>query len=300
MLYGAATVIDHRNFMLKIPSLSKKNRTELIDYLSQAGSWSNDRNETLWRSQKLAWIIATIAIFIAFCEAVALIVMLPLKTVVPYTLLVDKQTGYVQQLKPLEQQSVAGDKTLTQSFLVQYVMARENFDIDALQADYRKVALWSSGPARTRYLASVQASNPESPLASLPRSALIKTTVKSVSQLSANTAMVRFDTIRIDETGRQAPRQPWVAIIKYRYSSAQMNIEDRYINPLGFQVLKYERNSEVIPAIEAPVKSAEFDNTGQVSVLGSDPALRDQAQKLNDARGLQKTGPSQPRASPVK
>ena len=50
----------------------------------------------------MAWIVATVALVVALFEALALIVLTPLKTVVPYTLLVDKQTGYVQELKPLD------------------------------------------------------------------------------------------------------------------------------------------------------------------------------------------------------
>ena len=66
---------------------------------------------------------------------------MPLKTVEPYTLLVDRQTGFVQALEPLEPERISADTALTQSFLVQYVIARESFDVDTLQANYRKVAL---------------------------------------------------------------------------------------------------------------------------------------------------------------
>ena len=69
------------------------------------------------------------------CEALALILLMPLKTVEPYTLLVDRNTGFVQALKPLDPAEVAPDTALTQSFLVQYVIARESFDIDTLQTE---------------------------------------------------------------------------------------------------------------------------------------------------------------------
>src|SRR3546814_4386960 len=93
--------------------------------------------------------------------------------------LVDRQTGFVQQLKPLDAETISADRALTQSFLVQYVIAREGFDIDALQSDYRKVALWSSGSARQTYLSDIKVSNPDSPLARLPRSSRIDVEVKS-------------------------------------------------------------------------------------------------------------------------
>src|SRR3546814_19231102 len=77
-------------------------------------------------------------------------------------------------------------------------MAREGLDIDMLQSDYRKVALWSAGRARDDYLAGIQASNPDSPLMRLPRSSLIEADVKSVTPVSDDSPMVRFDTWRRD------------------------------------------------------------------------------------------------------
>src|SRR5690606_18548869 len=135
-----------------------------------------------------------------------------------YTILVDRQTGYVQALDPLNPARISGDAALTQSFLAQYVIAREGFDIASVRGDYRKVALWSAESARSSYLALMQGSNPESPLARLPRSATIEVRVKSVSPVGRNVAMVRFDTQRRDIGGQAQPPSAWVAMIRYRYS----------------------------------------------------------------------------------
>ncbi len=64
--------------------------------------------------------------------------------------MVDRQTGFVQALKPLDTQLVSGDKALTQSFLVQYVIAREGYDRSTLQADYRKVGALVDRPSASR------------------------------------------------------------------------------------------------------------------------------------------------------
>ena len=165
---------------------------EALDaYYAESGSWAQDRQDALRGSRRVAWIVAGVAVLVALCEAVALVALAPLKTVVPYTLMVDRQTGFVQALKPLDAQMISSDRALTQSFLVQYVIAREGFDIDSLQDDYRKVALWSAGPARAAYIAGMQAANPDSPIARYPRSAMIDVAVKSVTSIGATVAMVR-------------------------------------------------------------------------------------------------------------
>jgi type IV secretion system protein VirB8 len=229
--------------------MKKVTREALDAYYHEAGSWAEDRSDSLRASRRIAWLVAAIACVMALILAVVIIALLPLKTVVPYTLLVDRHTGYVQALKPVDAEKIAPDTALTQSFLVQYVVAREGFDINELQTNYRKVSLWSAGAARSDYTSSVQVSNPASPLASLPRSSIIDVQIKSVSSLGSNTALVRFDTQRRDTGGRVLPAQSWVSVIRYRYSDQPLELADRFINPLGFQVERYHRDQEALPTI---------------------------------------------------
>lgn len=231
----------------------KKSTREALDaYYQEAGSWAADRQDALRKSRRTAWIVAGVAVAVAISEALALAFLAPLKTVVPYTLLVDRTTGYVQTLKPIEAQTIAPDAALTQSFLVQYVIARESYDIDDLQTAYRKVVLWSGDQARTEYMAGMQVSNPASPLSRLPRSTIVQTRVKSVSPLGGNVALVRFDTQRQDPGGQMAPPRTYVAVIRYRYSAGPLQTADRYINPLGFQVVRYHRDAEALPPAPPP------------------------------------------------
>lgn len=228
------------------------------DYYRRAASWADDQLEGLRASRRLAWIIAGAAFGIAALEAVALVALAPLKTVVPYTLLVDRNTGYVQVAKGTRPDAISADEALVQSLLAQYVIAREGFDIAGIQGHYRKVALWSADAARRDYLAGIAEVNPESPLRRLPRATIVAVTVKSVSAMVGNAALVRFDTQRIDEGQAGGVHASFVAVIRYRFVGAPMAIEDRLINPLGFQIISYRRDQEVLTPLNppAPVRPA--------------------------------------------
>lgn len=237
--------------------MNKPSKQKLDDYYREAESWSADRERDMTASRKLAWIIAGVAAAIALFEAIALVMLVPLKTVVPYTLLVDRQTGYIEEIDPLDRSRISPDSALVRSFLVQYVTGRESFDIDSLNTTYRKVALWSADSARSRYIAEMQASNPQSPLAALPRRAIVQTQILSVSSLDNNSSMVRFTTTRTDPGGQPQPPQHWAAILHYRFSNAGMSAEDRMTNPLGFQVTRYRRDAETLPeAVPAAAATA--------------------------------------------
>ena len=220
-------------------------------YYAEAASWSNDVHGALRASRKLAWIVAICVGTVATIEAAALVIMMPLKTVVPYTITVDRQTGYVETTQGLKPGLLSQDSAVTQAFLVQYVLAREGFDASDLQANYRKVALWSFGDAKTQYLRSMTTSNPASPVRTLPNTTVVQPTIKSISLLSRNSALVRFDADRHDYGAPTGDRQSYAAVIGFRYTGAPMKMGDRFLNPLGFQVTTYRRDSEMIGSTAA-------------------------------------------------
>jgi type IV secretion system protein VirB8 len=224
----------------------------LEEYYQEAESWSHDRQQAAQRSVRVAWIVAAAAVLIALLLAIALALLIPTRRDVPHVLLVDRQTGYVQRLNPLETETIAADAALTRSFLAQYVIARESYHPSSLQEDYRKVGLWSAEQAREQYVSLMRSENPANPIASLPRGATIDVEIRSVSALSDDTAMVRFSTARTDLGGREQVAQHWAAIVTFRYSAADMTAQDRLTNPLGFQVTRYRRDAETLPEVVAP------------------------------------------------
>lgn len=240
-------------------------------YYARSAGWAEDRQDALRLSRRVAWLVAGIAAGIAVLEAVALALLIPLKTVVPYTLLVDRTTGYVQMLKGTSPDSITADGALTQSLLAQYVIAREGFDIAMIGANYRKVALWSGEPVRGEYLAMMPATNPASPLQRIPRTSVVAVHVKSVSPLGPNTALIRFETERLDQGQLNGPREAFVSVIRYRFSGAPMALDDRLTNPLGFQVTHYRRDQEAPPPDTvgarafAPAAAARPDQAPQPS-----------------------------------
>lgn len=225
----------------------------LEEYFAEAQKWSADREDLLRSSRRTAWIVASIAAAIALLEGLALVLLTPLKTSVPYTVLVDRHTGYVEVLQPLDQKLVAPDAALTRSLLAQYVTTREGFGFDTVRADYRKVALWSAGEARSRYMTAMQANNPLSPLVLYGRRGLVEVQILSVSSPGQNTALVRFTTTRADSEARGQPPQFWAAVLSYRFTSLGMTASDRLQNPLGFQVIRYRRDPEAAPPSSPPI-----------------------------------------------
>jgi type IV secretion system protein VirB8 len=224
-----------------------KEQAEAARYFAESRSWAVDRLEALKTSRRRMAAVAIGAAALSIVEGLALIALLPLKTVVPYMVLVDRHTGYVQAIDPTGRSALARDDALIQSLLVQYVEAREAYDAGQVRTAYARVGLWSAEAARADYQRGMNPGNPESPIARYPASTVIEASVKSVSPIAPGTALVRFDTIRRDGDAPAGPVQPWAAVIRYRFADAAMSTADRFHNPLGFQVVRYRRDAEALP-----------------------------------------------------
>ena len=232
------------------------NWTDRAAYYREASSWAADINGALKASRRVAWIVAGAALVVAVLEALAIALMMPLKTVVPYTILVDRQTGYVETVKGLQPGKLSQDAAVTQSFLVQYVLARETFDVADLSDSYRKIMVWSDTGSRAQYQNAMARTNPASPLNLYQPTTVINTTIKSVSLLTPTSALVRFDTTRLEGSAISGERRAWAAVIVFRYTGAPMTMGDRFLNPLGFQVTHYRRDAETAAGSAAPLDGA--------------------------------------------
>ncbi len=234
----------------------KNDRTsDRAAYYAQGETWAQDVQGSLRASRRRAFIVAGAACLIAILEAFALVALAPLKTVVPYTITVDRQTGYIETAQGIRPGALSQDVAVVQAFLAQYVLAREIYDVTDLQANYRKVSAWSNGAARDQYVKYMQRANPQSPVNVNDPATVVKITVKSISLLSRTSALVRFDAERNRGGTNAVERLPYTAVIGFQFTGEPMRNEDRFLNPLGFQVTAYRRDAES-PSLSTNLQAA--------------------------------------------
>lgn len=218
--------------------------TEQSTYYATAQSWADERVVAERRMRRAAWIVAGVAGALALLLAVIVAILLPLKTVQPYVVTVDRQSGAVEVAATLSGGRLTENEAVIQAHLANYVRVRETFDATDLSTNYRRVQLLSAPPVRSAYVAQMAAGNPASPLRTLSPGDTVAVQIKSVSLLSPGTALVRYDAERSISGGRAVTSGAYVSAISYGFSNAPLRLEDRFENPLGFQVTRYRRDSE--------------------------------------------------------
>jgi type IV secretion system protein VirB8 len=218
--------------------------SERDEYFAAARTWVNSNAKASTREARIAWRVAAGASSIALLLAIALVLLVPLKTVQPYVLTVDRNTGSVEAATTVAEGRLSQNEAVIKAQLAGYVIARETFDATDLAEQYRRVQVLSAPPVARSYVAEMAPNNPSSPLKTLNRGDTVAVRIRSVSLIGDNAAMVRFTTTRTASGAAGGQTSDYVAAISFGFSGRPLRTADRYVNPLGFQVTRYRRDEE--------------------------------------------------------
>jgi type IV secretion system protein VirB8 len=206
--------------------------------------WYYDRYQSA-RVNGNRWFVVAMILGALACTAVAGIVALtPLKSVQPFLVEVSNTTGETRILKQFDSASFGPSEAVTKAFLARYVIARETYDPQDLKESYRTVRLMSDPAEGLRLDGQLSPTNPASPLNRYQTHTVRTVRVRSVSLLNARTAQVRFASTEVMRTAKS--EATWVAIVSFRFVNLPESEEERFLNPLGFQVTAYRIDQEVV------------------------------------------------------
>ena len=221
---------------------TKVEKSNFTNYLNEARSWETDKVKTLEKSRKVAWIIAISAGVLAFLSVIAVAMLTPLKTAVPYVIRVDNATGAVDIVTSQVDSKTNYDEIMNKYHIQWYVRWREGYSRSLISDFYKNVGLTSSREEQNKYAQLINPKNPESPINVYGDEATINITIKSTSFIKENVALVRY-TKELNQ-GSSSTLSHWAATIVFQYTGTPMSEQDRAINPLGFQVIEYRNDPD--------------------------------------------------------
>ncbi|EAK4088020.1 type IV secretion system protein [Campylobacter jejuni] len=198
------------------------------------------------KSNKRAWLIAFISIFIAIISIIAVVLLTPLKTIEPYVIRVDNTTGMVDILTMLDEKEIKANEALDKYFISTYVKAREGYYYDLLNQDYLLTQLMSSEKVANEYRALYEGDNARDQI--LKNSNEVSVQILSIVLGESNgvkTATVRAIITTKNLTSKGTTQATKVITLSYDYILAKVSEENRFLNPLGFKVLTYRIDDEV-------------------------------------------------------
>jgi len=206
--------------------------------------WFYDRYQAARIQANRCFVIALLFGILACLAVTAIVVLMPFKTVQPFVVEANTASGEVRVLKPFDAMQLAPGDAVIKSFLAKYVIARETYDPQDLRESYRIVRLMSDSKEGLRVDSWLATTNPSSPLNRYQNHTVRSVRVRSVSFLNARTAQVRFASTETLQTTKKEDN--WVAIVSFRFVNLPEGEEERFINPLGFQVTAYRVDQELV------------------------------------------------------
>jgi type IV secretion system protein VirB8 len=233
---------------------------EMESYFTEARSWDSDRSAQFKRSAQAAWLTAAAGWVCAVAGATALAVLVPLKRVDPFVIRVDNTTGVIDVV-PVYAGSTTMDEAVTRYFLTHYVGVCERFNFATAESDYEECGAFHSPQRNQAWYALWTASNPASPLNVHKDGSSVRVQVTSVSFFTRASGLSDLAQVRYLKASQQGPGAEesvthWLATVQYAYAEPAKDPRTRRWNPLGFKILDFRSEPEVIADRAVATRSA--------------------------------------------
>jgi type IV secretion system protein VirB8 len=222
---------------------------QLPAFFGEAQCWEADRMSRIENSEKRAWFVARCSLLLSGISLIAIVAMLPLKTVVPYLYGIDRQTGEVTLMDAANQRQIVGNQDLLDKhFANAYVVSRDSYDWKLLQSDYNDTVAFSSPQVARDYAARFDGARAVNKVwgPNVERRVTV-TSIQLAPDSIGKKAVVRYTVQQRNlQTNVPEPLEHYIATIAYEYHPNRTGKEQDLIrNPLGFTVTGFRADPEI-------------------------------------------------------
>lgn len=219
------------------------------------------------RSEKRAWMVATVSMIITVMTAGGYYYMLPLKEKVPYLVMADAYSG-TSTIAKLEAnfggRTISTSEALARSNIARFIIARESFDLSIIgQRDWNTVSAMGVTNVVNEYRALHSANNPLRPLNTYGKLRAIRINILSITLIGGKGqpykgATVRFQRTVYDKNSTVSTLlDNKIATMGFVYQdNLEMSDSLRVENPLGFRVTDYRVDNDYSSLPAAPAGGA--------------------------------------------
>jgi type IV secretion system protein VirB8 len=236
-------------------------------YYAEARSWETDRVVNAERVARRAWWVAGAGWIAAIASSIAILGLTPLKRVEPFVIRVDSTSGVVDVV-PTQNEGANTTETVTRYLLTHYTQVCERFNFATAESDYEECGAFNSAQRNQQLSALWNTGNPSSPLNHYKDGTVIRAQVQAVSFFTRanglkDLAQIRY--LKIERPGGEGAEKPtqWIATVQYAYGESSSDPRRRLLNPLGFRILEFRSEPEVLtPAAPIAASTTPVANTG--------------------------------------
>jgi type IV secretion system protein VirB8 len=220
----------------------------LESYFAEARGWDVDRRGEERRVVRLSLWVAAAGWLCALGCVTALVSLMPLKRTEPFVIRVDNSSGVVDVV-PVYAGNAPMAETVTRYFLNHYVTVCERFDFATAESDYEECGAFHSSVRNQQWFDQWNRNNPHSPLNLYKDGTILKSEVSAISFFERANGLSDLAQVRYTKLTRQGSAERsahWIATMQYAYGPPATDPKIRRWNPLGFKVLSFRTEPEVL------------------------------------------------------
>ncbi len=194
--------------------------------------------------RKMEWVAraSTLGMVIAILLNIALVLLViqlfPLKETRPYLLVLKDKGDQVVQVEPVAF-NTRGLDLLQEGLCRRYVSLRETLDGITEETRWKEIVFLSSEEIWHDFDAQMNPQNNASPLKKHREDKVTRAVVIKVSSMiSKGVFQVEWESISAHQ-GQEIERHRWVSTLQVELRPNTYQIDDQFINPIGFTVVNY-------------------------------------------------------------
>jgi type IV secretion system protein VirB8 len=201
-------------------------------------SWYSNRYQFVTFQRNVLLLFTVVSMFSVAVAVIFVKQIMSSKSLDPYVIEVEEKTGIATVVNQLTAQNFTGDQAVRRYFINAFVHSANGYDPRTYKQDLDKVRLFSNPQVYSDFRNRI---NPKE----LGPEAFFEVRIKSIQFPDPNTAQIR--TSRQVKLANTDPKMKDEVITMGFYFAPENNLtmEERLINPLGFQVNKYVIADEV-------------------------------------------------------
>ncbi len=194
-------------------------------------SWYSNRYQLVLVQRNILLLFTVISMFAMTIAVVFVKNIMSSKSLDPYVIEVESKTGVPTVVEQMGAQHFTADQAVRKYFINAFVQAASAYDPKTYKLDAEKVRLFSTPGVYGDFRNRINARD-------LGANALISVRIKSIQFADANTAQIRI-VRQIDVDGADAIQKDEIITMNFYFADINLTMEERLINPLGFQVSRY-------------------------------------------------------------
>jgi len=207
-------------------------------------NWYKDRYQYVLLQRKLLTVITVMSLVCTLATVIVISQLTPLKTIEPFVIQVDQKTGITQTVDPLTVRELTANEAVNNYFIVQYMRAREKYNINEIAQNYNLVRIMSeSRKVYPQFVSEADPNNPHSNAARLGSFGERTIKFKSITYINPQLAQIRF---LVEEKTQGTTVSHKIALLSFEYVKMSLTTEERYLNPLGFRVTDYRVDEDIM------------------------------------------------------